>query len=58
VRRPGFTCVVCFRPALVYNPRRGERLELTLTANDVGYTPAVRAVPIEAPSLPSDSRVR
>jgi hypothetical protein len=51
VRRPGFACIVCFRPALVYNPSRGERLELTLTANDIGYTPAVRAVPIEPSSL-------
>ena len=51
VRRPGFDCIVCFRPALVYNPTRGERLELTLTANDIGYTPAVRAVPIEPSSL-------
>lgn len=50
VRRPGFKCFVCFRPALVYNPTRSERLELTLTANELGYTPTVRAVPIEAHS--------
>lgn len=44
VRRPGYTCIVCFRPALIYNPSRGERLELTLTASEFGYTPTVRAM--------------
>ena len=42
VRRRGYVCLVCFRPPLVHNPTRGERLELTLTANDLGYTAAVR----------------
>lgn len=32
VRRPGGTCLVCFRPALVYHVRRGARLELRLKA--------------------------
>jgi RES domain-containing protein len=32
VRRAAGQCVVCFRPALVYNVRRGDRLELTLRA--------------------------
>ena len=32
VRRAGGTCVACFRPALVYNVRRGARLEMALTA--------------------------
>jgi RES domain-containing protein len=32
VRRPAGQCIVCFRPALVYNVRRGDRLELTLRA--------------------------
>lgn len=32
VRRPGGTCMVCFRPALVYHVRRGARLELRLKA--------------------------
>ena len=30
VRRPGGTCLACFRPALVYHVRRGARLELRL----------------------------
>ena len=32
VRRAGGTCIACFRPALVYNVRRGARLEMALTA--------------------------
>jgi hypothetical protein len=32
VRRAGGTCVVCFRPALVYNVRRDARFELRLAA--------------------------
>jgi RES domain-containing protein len=32
VRRKGGVCVACFRPALVYQPRRGERYEIRLTA--------------------------
>jgi RES domain-containing protein len=32
VRRPAGQCLVCFRPALVYNVRRGDRLQLTLKA--------------------------
>jgi hypothetical protein len=42
VRRRGSKCIVCFRPALVYNPRRLERLEIALTANETGYDHAVR----------------
>lgn len=41
VRRAGAQCVVCFRPALVYNVRRGQRLELTLTAGEGGYIATV-----------------
>ena len=37
IRYPGASCIACFRPALVYNPRRSERLELTLTASATGY---------------------
>lgn len=37
VRHPEAQCLVCFRPALVYNPRRGERLEITFVANETGY---------------------
>ena len=44
VRYRGAKCIVCFRPALVYNLRRSERLEITLTANDTGYDRGVRQV--------------
>jgi RES domain-containing protein len=37
VRRPGYSCLVCFRPALVYNPRRSERLEITFEVRGEGY---------------------
>ena len=30
VRHAGGTCIVCFRPALVFHPRRGSRLRLTV----------------------------
>ena len=45
VRYQRSKCIVCFRPALVYNPRRSERLEITLTANKTGYDHAARRVP-------------
>jgi RES domain-containing protein len=32
VRHKGGTCIVCFRPTLVYNVRRGKRLEFRLLA--------------------------
>jgi RES domain-containing protein len=44
VRYRGVQCIVCFRPALVYNPHRSERLEITLTATEAGYGHAVRSV--------------
>jgi hypothetical protein len=44
VRYQGSKCIVCFRPALVYNPRRSVRLEITLTANETGYDHAARQV--------------
>ena len=44
VRRRGSQCLVCFRPALVYNPRCAERLEITFRASTVGYEHRVRAV--------------
>jgi hypothetical protein len=44
VRYRGSRCIVCFRPALVYNPRRSERLAITLTANKTGYDHAVHRV--------------
>jgi RES domain-containing protein len=45
VRYRGAKCIVCFRPALVYNPHRSERLEITLTANKTGYDHSSRRVP-------------
>ena len=42
VRYHGAKCIVCFRPALVYNPHTSERLEITLTANKTGYDHRVR----------------
>jgi hypothetical protein len=30
VRNPRGTCIACFRPALVYNPRRGKQYQLTM----------------------------
>jgi RES domain-containing protein len=34
VRFPGGTCVACFRPALVYKVRRGERYRITVATSD------------------------
>jgi len=42
VRYQGSKSIVCFRPALVYNPHTSERLEITLTANKTGYDHRVR----------------
>jgi RES domain-containing protein len=44
VRRRGARCLVCFRPALVYNPRRAERLEIKFKATRTGYEHEVRTV--------------
>jgi RES domain-containing protein len=44
VRRIGSRCLVCFRPALVYNPRRAERLEIAFKATSTGYDHQVRTV--------------
>jgi hypothetical protein len=46
VRYASSQCFVCFRPALVYNPHRSERLEITFTANKTGYDHRVRRVAI------------
>lgn len=45
VRHRGSQCIACFRPALVYRPRRSGRLEITLTANETGYDADARQVP-------------
>jgi RES domain len=39
VRNPGGTCIACFRPALVYNPRRGKKYQLTVGTEE-HWTPA------------------
>lgn len=44
VRYRGAKCVACFRPALVYNPHKSERLEITFRANETGYDSSVRRV--------------
>jgi hypothetical protein len=37
VRRAKHACLVCFRPALVYNPRPAERLKISFIATHTGY---------------------
>ena len=49
VRRPGGTCLAVFRPALVYNVRRGARLELRLHPNRPFRPSQAREVPIPQP---------
>ena len=44
VRHKGGTCLACFRPALVYGPRRAERYEIRLQSVRDGYKTAVRTV--------------
>jgi RES domain-containing protein len=44
VRRPGSYCLACFRPALVYNLRRRDRLEISFKASGAGYEHKVRTV--------------
>lgn len=44
VRRPPAPCLVCFRPALVYSPRLGERFEIHLEATRTGYHSTFRRV--------------
>lgn len=47
VRHKGASCIACFRPALVYNPRSSERLEIMLAANETGYDHRTRRVAFE-----------
>ena len=47
VRRPSGQCLVCFRPALVYNVRRGDRLQLTLRAGASFHVKQARKVPVQ-----------
>ena len=44
VRRPPHLCLVCFRPALVYNPRPAQRMEIRFTAAGEGYRYRTRVV--------------
>jgi RES domain-containing protein len=46
VRRPGHNCLVCFRPALVYNPRRDVRVEIAFEAAESGYAYTAKQIPI------------
>jgi hypothetical protein len=45
VRQKGGTCLACFRPALVYRPRRAERYEIRLQAVKDGYKRSVAIIP-------------
>lgn len=45
VRHSGAHCLMCFRPALVYHPRRAVRLEISFTACTAGYKHQVRTIP-------------
>ena len=45
VRRPVWPCLVCFRPALVYSPRRAKRFEIRFKATAVGYEHHIKGVP-------------
>ena len=47
VRHRDHTCIVCFRPAMVYNPRRDLRVEVALFATEDGYQVQSRAVEIQ-----------
>lgn len=44
VRRKGGKCLVCFRPALVYQPRRHRRYEITFTWDRHRYKRTVKQV--------------
>jgi RES domain-containing protein len=46
VRRSGGTCLVCFRPALVYHVRRGKRLQFTVQAGEPFSESKAREIPI------------
>jgi RES domain-containing protein len=44
VRHPSGTCIACFRPALVFHPRRGKEYRITLQTgtNGISYENVVR----------------
>lgn len=37
VRNPSGTCIACFRPALVFHPRRGKQYQLTMGAGEESW---------------------
>jgi hypothetical protein len=45
VRRTSGTCIACFRPALVFHPRRGQNYRLTLNAGTKSAKTAVSHLP-------------
>lgn len=45
VRHQGGACLVCFRPPLVYQPRRAERYEVRLRIAKEGYKPTFQVIP-------------
>jgi RES domain len=47
VRRLGHLCIVCFRPAMVYNPHRDLRVEVTLFMVEDRYEVQFRTVVIQ-----------
>ncbi len=47
VRRPSGECIACFRPTLVYNVRRADRLEFTLHAGTAFHVKQARKIPGE-----------
>ncbi len=46
VRHAGGTCLVCFRPPLVYNPRQAARYEICITLTAEGYKSKLRPIPL------------
>ena len=47
VRRMGGICLACFRPALVYQPRRNKRYEISFRWKGKGYRRDVHEVPVD-----------
>jgi hypothetical protein len=37
VRNPGGTCIACFRPALIFHPRKAKRYRIAVTAGKTGF---------------------
>lgn len=50
VRRPGGTCIACFRPSVVANVRKGSRFRMTWTPNRIVF---IKEGPLTARSLAS-----